>query len=540
MSPSPKMRYEWNKLPWKKIQVKVFKLQRRIYRASQQGNVKLVHKLQRLLLKSWYARLLAVRKVSQLNRGKKTAGIDGIKSLTPVQRLKLAENLKRLPEPRPLRRIWIPKPGKPEKRPLSIPVMADRAAQTVMKMALEPQWEAVFEPNVYGYRPGRSCQDAIGAIFNIVRRHPKYLLEGDISGCFENISHSALLRKIHAPPSMSRQLKKWLTCGVLEGIIHPTERGAPQGGPLSPLLALIALHGLETYLKSLGTYKEAVHAVFYADDFVVFSNSEATIHRVQAAIAQWLQGVGLTLHPLKTKISHTLDGQAGFEFLGFSIRQYRVGKYASKQGFKTLIKPSPSSQKEHLKRLKTIIKSHRGATQSALISHLNPVIRGWCQYYSTVVSKEVFTNVHHQLFGYLLRWAKRRHPLDNGHRIVSRYWLVNSGGGWVFDSREQPLYRHYETPIHRHIKVKGSRSPYDGDWTYWGTRLISYPELSPLKSFLLKRQHGKCSHCGLHFRLEEQIELHHLDENHLNQKRDNLTMVHAGCHDELHAHKHKA
>jgi RNA-directed DNA polymerase len=157
------MRYEWNKLPWKKIQVKVFKLQRRIYRASQQGNVKLVHKLQRLLLKSWYARLLAVRKVSQLNRGKKTAGIDGIKSLTPVQRLKLAENLKRLPEPRPLRRIWIPKPGKPEKRPLSIPVMADRAAQTVVKMALEPQWEAVFEPNVYGYRPGRSCQDAIGA-----------------------------------------------------------------------------------------------------------------------------------------------------------------------------------------------------------------------------------------------------------------------------------------------------------------------------------------------------------------------------------------
>lgn len=195
MSPSFEVRYEWSALPWKKIQVKVFKLQQRIYRASQQGNVKLVHRLQRLLLKSWYGRLLAVRRVTQDNQGKKTAGIDGIKSLKPAQRLQLASNLSQQRKPKPLRRIWIPKPGKSEKRPLSIPVMHDRAAQSLVKLALEPEWEAKFEANTYGFRPGRSCQDAIKAIFNIICQRPKYVLEGDIAGCFDNISHSALLEK---------------------------------------------------------------------------------------------------------------------------------------------------------------------------------------------------------------------------------------------------------------------------------------------------------------------------------------------------------
>jgi RNA-directed DNA polymerase len=182
MSQSFEARYEWNQQPWKQIQVKVFKLQRRIYRASQSGNVKLVHRLQRLLMKSWSARLLAVRRVTQENTGKKTAGVDGVKNLTAHQRLKLAESLSHLPTPQPLRRVWIPKPGKAEKRPLSIPVMQDRAAQAVVKLALEPEWETKFEPNVYGFRPGRACQDAIEAIFHSICQKPKYVLEGDIVG----------------------------------------------------------------------------------------------------------------------------------------------------------------------------------------------------------------------------------------------------------------------------------------------------------------------------------------------------------------------
>ena len=198
MSPSLQARYEWSLLPWKRIQVKVFKLQRRIYRASQRGDVKLVHRLQRLLIKSWYGRLLAVRRITQDNQGKKTAGIDGVKNLSPAQRLNLAQQLSQIPRPQALRRIWIPKPGKPEKRPLSIPVMQDRAAQALIKQALEPEWEAKLEANVFGFRPGRSCQDAIVAIYNIIRLRPKYVLEGDIKGCFDNISHLALLDKIQA------------------------------------------------------------------------------------------------------------------------------------------------------------------------------------------------------------------------------------------------------------------------------------------------------------------------------------------------------
>jgi RNA-directed DNA polymerase len=536
MSQSLQIRYEWNQLPWKRIQVKVFKLQRRIYRASQRGNVKAVHKLQRLLIKSWYARLLAVRRVTQENSGKKTAGIDGIKSLTPPQRLQLAQTLKNLPKPQPLRRVWIPKPGKPEKRPLSIPVMQDRAAQAVVKLALDPQWEAKFEPNVYGFRPGRSCQDAIEAIFRCISQKPKYVLEADIAGCFDNISHSALLDKSQTPPFIRRLLKDWLEAGVIDGSFQPTERGTPQGGTASPLLALIALHGLESHISALGTQAYPIRAVFYADDFVVFAAREVDIHRAKTAIEQWLQGIGLELHPHKTKISHTLEGQVGFEFLGFHIRQYRVGKYTSKRGYKTLIKPSKASEKHHLKQLTNIVSTHRVATQAQLIYHLSPVITGWCNYYASVVSKQRFSVLSHRLFNRLLRWAKRRHPKLNRHQIVSRYWLVNQGGGWVFQTKDGvTLRQHRDTPIRRHVKVRASKSPYDGDWAYWGTRMGYYPGMNSLKAQLLKQQQGRCSYCGLFFMSEDQIEMHHFDGDHNNSRRNNLTLLHRHCHDQAHS-----
>jgi RNA-directed DNA polymerase len=529
-------RYEWNQLPWKKIQAKIFKLQRRIYRASQQGNVKLVHRLQRLLIKSWYGRLLAVRRVTQDNQGKRTAGVDGIKNLPPPQRLHLAQQLSQIPQAQPLRRIWIPKPGKSEKRPLSIPVIADRAAQALVKLALEPEWEAKFEPNVYGFRSGRSCQDAIAAIFNIIRQRPKYVLEGDICGCFDNISHQALLEKTQAPPSIRRILSGWLKSGVIDRGFQVTERGTPQGGIASPLLALIALYGLETHIQSLGNRQHPIYAVFYADDFVVFANRRCDIDRAKVAVAQWLEGIGLQLHPEKTKISHTLDGEAGFDFLGFTVRQYPVGKYASKHGFKTLIKPSQQSQRRHLAQLKQVVSSHGAATQAGLIVHLNSVITGWCQYYARVVSKEAFASMDHHLFGQLLRWAKHRHPKLSTHQIVSRYWRVNQGDGWVFQTNDGPkLRRHNETPIRRHIKVQANRSPYDGDWAYWGTRLRNYPQLPPLRAILLKQQGGRCADCGLYFCSEDLIEVHHQDGNHGNQSLKNLTLLHRHCHDQAHA-----
>src|SRR5713226_6689646 len=243
----------WNKLPWRKLEKHVYRIQKRIYRASQRNNLRAVHKLQKLLMKSEAARLLAVRRVTQDNQGKKTAGVDGVKSVPPKQRLDMAERIhpqywKRKKSP-PVRRIYIPKPGKAEKRPLGIPVMETRAQQALAKGALEPEWEACFEANSYGFRPGRSCQDAIQAIFLAICKKPKYELDADIAGCFDNINQEALLSKLNTYPAMRRTIHAWLKAGMLEqGGFAPTSRGTPQGGVISPLLMNVALHGLETFV----------------------------------------------------------------------------------------------------------------------------------------------------------------------------------------------------------------------------------------------------------------------------------------------------
>ncbi len=239
----------WNAINWKKVETETFRLQKRIYRASQNGNTKLVHNLQRLLIKSYYGKLLATRKVTQDNQGKKTAGVDGIKSLTPKQRLELVGQLKLTGKSKPTRRVWIPKPNR-EKRPLGIPCMEDRVKQGLIKLALEPQWESKFEPNSYGFRPGRSCHDAIEAIFNAIRYQPKFVLDADIAKCFDKISHEKLLGKLETYPQLKREIKSWLKRGVMdEQKFSPTKEGTPQGGVISPLLANIALHGMELEIK---------------------------------------------------------------------------------------------------------------------------------------------------------------------------------------------------------------------------------------------------------------------------------------------------
>lgn len=213
----------------------MLKLERRIYKASQAGDIRRVHRLQKLLLKSRAAKRLAVRRVTQDNQGKNTAGIDGIKSLTPRQRSTLAANLGKLPFGRPTRRVWIPKPGKAERRPLSIPTLHDRALQALVKLALEPEWEARFEPNSYGVRPGRSVHDAIGAIFIAIEKQPKYALDADIAKCFDRIDQDALLRKLKTCPTLNRLMTAWLKAGVLDnGVFVDTEAGTPQGGVVSP------------------------------------------------------------------------------------------------------------------------------------------------------------------------------------------------------------------------------------------------------------------------------------------------------------------
>jgi RNA-directed DNA polymerase len=223
--------YEWKTLPWRVIERAVFKLQKRIYQASQRNDGQTVHRLQRLMVKSWAARCLAVRRVTQDNQGKKTAGIDGVRSLAPQERLALVESLDLRGQPQPVRRVWIPKPGTTDKRPLGIPVMHDRALQALVKLALEPEWEAKFEPNSYGFRPGRSAHDAIAAIFDSIKYMQKYVLDADIAKCFEKIDQTALLAKLGTTPTLQRLIKAWLKAGVMEGdTLCPTEAGTPQGG----------------------------------------------------------------------------------------------------------------------------------------------------------------------------------------------------------------------------------------------------------------------------------------------------------------------
>ncbi|MEG3936239.1 MULTISPECIES: group II intron reverse transcriptase/maturase, partial [unclassified Microcoleus] len=482
---SQQLMVEWHSINWRKLERSVYKLQKRIYQASARGDVKAYRRLQKTLMKSWSARALAVRRVTQDNQGKKTAGVDGVKSLTPKQRVELTGNLNLGTKVSPTRRVWIPKPGTGEKRPLGIPTMKDRALQALVKLALEPEWEARFEPNSYGFRAGRSCHDAVEAIFNAIRLKPKYVLDADIAKCFDRIDQEALLIKLNTFPTIRRQVRAWLKAGVMESKqLFPTSEGTPQGGVISPLLANIALHGMEERIKQyadtfptksgLGKRdnRRSISLIRYADDFVILHENLTVVQRCKEMISEWLKGMGLELKPSKTRLAHTLiqyeQEKPGFDFLGFTIQQFPQGKYHSKQGFKTIITPSKQKQKVHYEQIARVIEAHKAAPQAALISNLNPVIMGWANYYATVVSKEAYSDIDYLMYQKLSAWAKRRHPKKNGGWVSKRYWQSIGGDNWVFATRKEGLtplrlLSHADTPIVRHVKVKGESSPYDGN-----------------------------------------------------------------------------
>ncbi len=355
------------------------------------------------------------------------------------------------------------------------------------------------------------------------------------------------MKKLNTTSPIRKQIRAWLKAGVIDKKEwYATEEGT--GGVISPLLANIALHGLEEAVMELAETqreKKKLTVVRYADDFVVMHDDKEKIEEARVVITEWLKGVGLELKPEKTRITHTLKGEEpGFDFLGFNIRQYEVSKNRSGRnsngealGYKTLIKPSNKSIDKHKKRLAETVSSHKAVPQAVLISKLNPVIRGWENYFRTGVSKEVYSKMDNYLWEILWNWAKRRHPNKSKHWIAKKYWSVDQDRKWQFRCQTKEgkvmLYRHVSVEIVRHIKVKGPASPYDGNLTYWSTRLGRNPELSNRGAKLLKRQKGKCQQCGLTFKDSDRWEIDHIKPLSLGGKDrwENLQLLHKHCHD---------
>lgn len=332
--------------------------------------------------------------------------------------------------------------------------------------------------------------------------------------------------------------------------LFPTSEGTPQGGVISPLLANIALHGMEERIKQYtATLKgnkrdnrRSLSLIRYADDFVILHENLTVVQRCQEIISEWLKGMGLELKPSKTRLAHTLtkyeQEKPGFDFLGFTIQQFPVGKYHSKQGFKTIITPSKQKQKVHYDKIARVIEAHKAAPQAALISHLNPIIRGWANYYATVVSKVTYSDIDDLTYQKLIAWAKRRHPKKGEKWVSKRYWQSIGGKNWVFATRKEGLtplrlLKHNDTPIVRHVKVKGESSPYDGNLVYWSTRRGSSPEMPTRVAILLKEQKGKCTHCEMFFREDDVMEVDHIIPKSKGGKDEykNLQLLHRHCHD---------
>lgn len=568
----------WNAVNWKSTQITVFKWQRKIYSASKNNHIPQVRRLQHLLLNSTAAKLLAIRRVTQDNQGKKTAGIDGIKSLTPSQRFTMIQNLKFPTKAQPLRRVWIAKQGKTEKRPLGIPTIKDRCLQALLKLALEPEWEAKFEPNSYGFRPGRNAHDAINAIKNCVQKKSKYMLDADIAKCFDEIDHVALLDKIGMQGKYRKQIKYWLEAGILDsGTFTETTKGTPQGAIISPLLANIALHGIEIHLKnciknipifySSGTkvrpskVHQTLHVIRYADDFVILHDNLDVILYCKQQIQDFLLKMGLKLSDAKTRLSHTLyydknkhttelgfDTKIGFNFLGFTIKQfYSIHRSAStlnkKLGYRTLIYPSVQSCNKHQKKLHDVVlKEGKRLDQEQLILKLNPIIRGWASYFGV---SHANTTGHLAKQDYLLYLKLRKWALRNKETAgkATSYWKGSETKKWSFGALGQnQLLQHiaYAKSLGStdgYVKVTGDHSPFDENQIYWTKRLSTNPMIPIRVRTLLKKQKGICNWCKLQFTEADVMEVDHVVplfgklRNKGKNNYKNLQLLHRHCHD---------
>jgi RNA-directed DNA polymerase len=496
---------DWSSIDWRQAEQNVRRLRQRIFTASQAGDLAKVRNLQKLMLRSHANAQVSVRRVTEINAGRSTAGVDGKVALLPEARADLVNWLQYGSDswaPHPVKRVYIRK-ANGRQRPLGIPVIADRCLQALTVNALEPEWEARFEPRSYGFRPGRGCHDAIEAIYEAGKgKNPRrtWVLDADLAAAFDRIDHDHLLASLGTFPAKGR-IARWLKAGVVEkGWFTPTEEGTPQGGVISPVLLNVALHGMETAAgvryRKLGS--DAAHTavgapvlVRYADDLAALCHSREQAEQVKAQLAAWLAPRGLAFNEEKTRIV-SLD--EGFDFLGFNVRRYRA---------KLLIKPSTAALRRVRKRLAAEVRALRGSNADAVISTLNPIIRGWSAYYRTAVSSRTFAQLDTYMWKLTYKWAKHSHANKPRHWVTNRYYgafNTSRRDRWVFGARESGFYlrKFTWTKIVRHRMVPGTASPDDPALAkFWaGRRRKQKTPLDRARLRLLQAQHGRCPACG--------------------------------------------
>ena len=495
--------FDWHAVDWRRVEDDVRRLRQRIFTASKAGDLKKVRSLQKLMLRSRANTLLSVRRVTERNAGRMTAGVDGEVVLTPQAKARLADRVHQQAEPfkaMPVRRVYIPKQGSSTKRrPLGIPVIADRVHQARVVNALEPEWEARFEPRSYGFRPGRGCHDAIQAVFEVVKgKRPKrpWVLDADLAGAFDRIAHDHILAMLGTFPARG-MVAQWLKAGVVEqGRLHRTEEGTPQGGVVSPVLLNIALDGMEEaagvrYLSTGSIRVDSPAVIRYADDFIVHCHTRQDALEIKAKLATWLAPRGLAFNEDKTRVVTLAEG---FDFLGFNVRRYRD---------KTLIKPSKAAIRRIRERLRTELRSLRGSNAQAVIRKLNPIIRGWANYYRTQVSSDAYSALDAYLWRLTWKWANYSHPNKPKPWVFARYYgkfNKSRQDRWVFGDRHSGAYMHKFawTHILRHWTVKHGASPDDpalADYWAWRRRKALLP-INKTTQELTDSQAGRCATCG--------------------------------------------
>jgi RNA-directed DNA polymerase len=541
----PAGRTVWDHVDWREASRIVTNLRQRIFRAARANDHRKVRSLQKLMLRSRSNILMSVRRVTQVNAGKNTPGVDKVLVKTPAARGELVDHLATFQpwRAKPVRRVYIPKKSDSSKcRPLGIPTIMDRCLQAMVKNALEPAWESRFEGSSYGFRPGRNAHDAIEKIygFSCPNSRKKVVVDADIAGAFDNISQEFILKALGDVPGKAL-IKQWLKAGYLEdGRYHDTPRGTPQGGVISPLLLNIALHGMEAALgvkhDGQGTSRGKRAVVRYADDFVVFCESQEDALVVRDRILpDWLAKRGLSLSEEKTRIVHLTEG---FDFLSFNIRRF-LHPQTSRSGYKLCIKPSKQAVLGKVKELREQWLALRGHSIKVVLWKLNPIIRGWANYNRTAVASRLFNKLDNWMFRRALRYAKHTHPKKSWKWVRKRYWgrwNKKREDDWVFGDKHSGRYllKFSWFKIERHILVRGTSSPDDPDLReyWWERQKVNAKHLSGEDIDMANDQGWVCRLCGMDLINGEELHRHHKVPRAMNgsNARSNRELVHLYCH----------